>query len=157
MPEVAPVEHVFRGMAWPPSSSLVLETSGIHAFDTGGAIVLQRALAEARRQGCEVTIEGLRSEYAQLMSLVSANWSAVAEGGGAPAHSIGPGGLHAAALHDKHHVLPYFSKNREGFMEAMKHAVVINGAFFNQQRMMRPYLRNAFSTNRTVREWSLTG
>ncbi|MBI4003191.1 MAG: ABC transporter permease, partial [Nitrospira defluvii] len=78
MPEVAPVEQVLRRMAWPRSGALVLETSGIHAFDTGGAVVLQRTLTEARRRGCEVTIEGLRSEYAQLMSLVSSNWSAIA-------------------------------------------------------------------------------
>lgn len=78
MPDLAPVEHIFREMAWPRNDSLVLEASGIHAFDTGGAVVLERALTEARRQGCEITIEGLRAEYAQLMSLVSANWSAVA-------------------------------------------------------------------------------
>ena len=78
MADVAPVERALRVMAWPSAGSLRFETSGIQAFDTGGAVVLQRTLAEARRQGCEVTIEGLRSEYAQLMSLVASNWSAVA-------------------------------------------------------------------------------
>ena len=78
MPDMAPVEQVLRGMAWPRREALVFEASGIQAFDTGGAVLLQRTLDEARRQGCEVTIEGLRSEYGQLMSLVSANWSAIA-------------------------------------------------------------------------------
>jgi phospholipid/cholesterol/gamma-HCH transport system permease protein len=77
MPDVAPVEQVLRGMAWPRSGSLRFDTSGIQAFDTGGAVVLHRARDEARRRGCDVTIEGLRSEYAQLMELVSSNRSAV--------------------------------------------------------------------------------
>ena len=77
MPDVAPVERALRGMVWPARSVLVFEASGIEAFDTGGAVVLYRALMEARRQGCEVSIEGLRPDYAQLMSLVSSNWAAM--------------------------------------------------------------------------------
>jgi phospholipid/cholesterol/gamma-HCH transport system permease protein len=77
MPDVAPVERALRGMVWPARSALVFEASGIEAFDTGGAVVLYRALMEARRQGCEVSIEGLRPDYAQLMSLVSSNWAAM--------------------------------------------------------------------------------
>jgi phospholipid/cholesterol/gamma-HCH transport system permease protein len=38
---------------------------------------LYRALMEARRQGCEVSIEGLRPDYVQLMNLVSSNWGAI--------------------------------------------------------------------------------
>jgi ABC-type transporter Mla MlaB component len=74
MPDVAPVERALRRMAWPARSALVFEASGIEAFDTGGAVVLYRALMEARRQGCEVSIQGLRPDYAQLMSLVSSHW-----------------------------------------------------------------------------------
>lgn len=77
MPDVAPVERALRGMAWPARNPLVFETSGIEAFDTGGAVVLYRALMDARRQGCEVSIEGLRPDYAQLMSLVSSHWAAM--------------------------------------------------------------------------------
>ena len=77
MPDVAPVERALRGMVWPARSVLVFEASGIEAFDTGGAVVLYRALMEARRQGCEVSIEGLRPDYAQLMNLVSSNWGAI--------------------------------------------------------------------------------
>jgi phospholipid/cholesterol/gamma-HCH transport system permease protein len=64
-------------MEWPAGGALRVEGSGIAAFDTGGAVVLSRAVMEARRRGCEVTIEGLRAEHAQLMSLVSANWNAM--------------------------------------------------------------------------------
>ncbi len=77
MSDVASVERVLTGMDWPAGGSLRFEGSGIHAFDTGGAVVLSRAVMEARRHGCSVTVEGLRSEYAQLMSLVSSNWSAM--------------------------------------------------------------------------------
>jgi phospholipid/cholesterol/gamma-HCH transport system permease protein len=77
MPDVAPVERALRGMVWPARSALVFEASGIEAFDTGGAVVLYRALMEARRQGCEVSIQGLRPDYAQLMSLVSSHWAAM--------------------------------------------------------------------------------
>lgn len=77
MSDVAPVDHALKGMAWPARSALVFDTSGIEAFDTGGAVVLFRALMEAKRLGCEVSIEGLRSDYAQLMSLVSSNWEAI--------------------------------------------------------------------------------
>ncbi len=78
MPDIAPVEQALRGSFWTQHGALVLETSDIHAFDTGGAVVLQRFLTEARRGGCEVTIQGLRSEYAQLLSLVASNWGAIA-------------------------------------------------------------------------------
>lgn len=77
MSDVAAVEPVLKGMAWPAGGSLRFEASGIQAFDTGGAVVLSRALMEARARGCEVTVEGLRSEYEQLMSLVTSNWSAI--------------------------------------------------------------------------------
>ena len=53
---------------------------------------------------------------------------------------------HAAALYDKleYKVMPCFYKDREGFAEIMKHAIAVNGAFFNTQRMVGQYLRNAY-------------
>src|SRR5574340_700560 len=44
---VAQAERVLKTMAWPRNGSL--------PFDTSGAVVLYRALTEARQQGCEVT------------------------------------------------------------------------------------------------------
>ncbi|MBX3345676.1 MAG: ABC transporter permease [Nitrospira sp.] len=73
--EVGRVERVLAVMDWPAGGAFRFEGSGIAAFDTGGAVVLSRAVMDARLRGCEVTVEGLRSEYLQLMSLVSANWS----------------------------------------------------------------------------------
>jgi starch phosphorylase len=53
---------------------------------------------------------------------------------------------HAAALYDKleQQVLPCFYNDRERFIEIMKHTIAINGAFFNTQRMVGQYLRNAY-------------
>lgn len=53
---------------------------------------------------------------------------------------------HAAALYDKleHKVMPCFYKERERFIDIMKHTIAINGAFFNTQRMVGQYLRNAY-------------
>ena len=53
---------------------------------------------------------------------------------------------HAAALYDKleQKVMPCFYREREGFIDIMKHAIAINGAFFNTQRMVGQYLRNAY-------------
>jgi starch phosphorylase len=63
-----------------------------------------------------------------------------------PTPSLDLEACHAAALYDKleHHVLPCFYQQREAFVEIMKHAIAINGAFFNTQRMVEQYLRNAY-------------
>jgi starch phosphorylase len=52
----------------------------------------------------------------------------------------------AAALYDKLEkaVLPCFYRERARFVEIMRHAIAFNGAFFNTQRMVWQYLRNAY-------------
>jgi len=40
--------------------------------------------------------------------------------------------------------LPCFYQERERFVEMMRHAVALNGAFFNTQRMVAQYLHNAY-------------
>lgn len=53
---------------------------------------------------------------------------------------------HAASLYDKleRKVLPCYYKDRERFIEIMRHAIALNGGFFNTQRMMAQYLHNAY-------------
>jgi starch phosphorylase len=53
---------------------------------------------------------------------------------------------HASALYDKleQKVLPCFYKDREHFIEIMRHAIALNGGFFNTQRMMAQYLHDAY-------------
>jgi starch phosphorylase len=53
---------------------------------------------------------------------------------------------HAAELYRKleEKVLPCFHKDRERFIEIMRHAIALNGAFFNTQRMVAQYLHDAY-------------
>jgi glycogen phosphorylase len=53
---------------------------------------------------------------------------------------------HAADLYRKleEKVLPCFYKEHERFVETMRHAIAMNGAFFNTQRMVAQYLHNAY-------------
>lgn len=53
---------------------------------------------------------------------------------------------HAAELYRKlrEKVLPCFYKERERFVEIMRHTIALNGAFFNTQRMVDQYLHNAY-------------
>jgi starch phosphorylase len=52
----------------------------------------------------------------------------------------------AAALYEKlaQVVVPLFYGNRQGFINVMRHAMAINGSFFNTQRMMQQYVVKAY-------------
>jgi len=41
-------------------------------------------------------------------------------------------------------VIPLFYKNRDGFIDVMKHAIAQNGSFFNTQRMIQEYSKKAY-------------
>jgi starch phosphorylase len=58
---------------------------------------------------------------------------------------------HAAELCRKleEKVLPCFYKDRERFIEIMRHAIALNGAFFNTQRMVAQYLHDAYRLGQT--------
>ena len=58
---------------------------------------------------------------------------------------------HAAELYRKleEKVLPCFYKDRERFIEIMRHAIALNGAFFNTQRMVAQYLHDAYRLGQT--------
>ena len=45
--------------------------------------------------------------------------------------------------------LPCFYKDRERFIEIMRHAIALNGAFFNTQRMVAQYLHDAYRLGQT--------
>jgi starch phosphorylase len=55
-------------------------------------------------------------------------------------------GCHAVELYRKleEMVLPCFYKEHERFVEIMRHAIALNGAFFNSQRMVAQYLHDAY-------------
>jgi len=58
----------------------------------------------------------------------------------------GMDGCHAVELYRKleEKVLPCFYKEHERFVEIMRHAIALNGAFFNTQRMVAQYLHDAY-------------
>jgi starch phosphorylase len=57
---------------------------------------------------------------------------------------------HAAALYDKleRKVVPCFYLERERFIEIMRHAIAMNGGFFNTHRMMTQYMHDAYRITR---------
>lgn len=52
----------------------------------------------------------------------------------------------AAALYDRleHDVIPLFYGGRDGFTSVMRHAIALNGSFFNTQRMLQQYVVKAY-------------
>ena len=58
----------------------------------------------------------------------------------------GDGVSAAASLYEtlEHVILPLFYKNRAGFIDIMRHAISLNGSFFNTQRMVQQYVVKAY-------------
>ena len=52
----------------------------------------------------------------------------------------------ARSLYDKLEsvILPLYYKEPEAFAKVMREAIAINGSFFNTQRMLMQYVRNAY-------------
>jgi len=52
----------------------------------------------------------------------------------------------AASLYDKlgQVIVPLFYGGREGFISVMRHAIALNGSFFNTQRMLQQYVVKAY-------------
>ena len=52
----------------------------------------------------------------------------------------------AASLYDKleHVILPFFYRQRERFIEVMRHTIALNGSFFHTQRMVQEYVLHAY-------------
>ena len=53
----------------------------------------------------------------------------------------------AASLYDKLErvVVPLFYRDRDRFIDVMRHAIALNGSFFNTQRMVLQYVTKAYS------------
>jgi starch phosphorylase len=52
----------------------------------------------------------------------------------------------AESLYDKLErlILPAYCKNRDRFIDVMRHAISLNGSFFNTQRMVQQYVVKAY-------------
>ncbi len=61
-------------------------------------------------------------------------------------NQAGRSGQDAVALYDKleHGILPLFYGNRDRFIDVMRHAISLNGSFFNTQRMIQQYVVKAY-------------
>lgn len=62
----------------------------------------------------------------------------------------------AASLADKleYVVLPMYYRLPEAYAEVMRHAIALNGSFFNAQRMVTQYLQNAYlPADRSAEHW----
>jgi starch phosphorylase len=44
----------------------------------------------------------------------------------------------------EHVVIPLFREKRDRFIDVMRHAIALNGSFFNTQRMLQQYVLNAY-------------
>jgi phospholipid/cholesterol/gamma-HCH transport system permease protein len=53
-------------------------------MDTGGAVVLHRLVMQLRHDGRQVSLDGLRPEFAEILAMVSSNWNRI----GLPATTI---------------------------------------------------------------------
>ena len=71
------LERELVSLSWPRSRELVCEAGHVTAMDTGGAVLLYRTVLQLRRQGRQVSVEGLRAEFAELLRMVSANWDRI--------------------------------------------------------------------------------
>jgi len=71
-------------------------------------------------------------------------WSIGADGKG-PAE-VSDRQKDAASLYEKLEslILPMFYRDRDRFIEIMRHAIGLNGSFFNTQRMIQQYIVNAY-------------
>jgi glycogen phosphorylase len=60
----------------------------------------------------------------------------------------------ATSLYDKleHVVLPLFHQDHDGFIDIMRHAIALNGSFFNSHRMVEEYVLKAYDPLRNQSE-----
>jgi glycogen phosphorylase len=70
-------------------------------------------------------------------------WSIGSKGSGA---AVGDRAGDASALYDKLEqvVAPLFYRDRNGFIDVMRHAIALNGSFFNTHRMLQQYVLKAY-------------
>ena len=77
IPYLTMLNEVLTKIQWPAGGGLVWDVVNIRAMDTGGAVVLHRTLTQLRHEGRQISVEGLRPEFEELLQVVSSNWSQV--------------------------------------------------------------------------------
>lgn len=79
LPNLAELERQEGVLRWPDAPSFVCDASQITAMDTGGALLLQQSIMQARDRGQKTSLQGLRPEFAELLRLVETQWSKVGQ------------------------------------------------------------------------------
>ena len=77
IPNLTALSRALTAVRWPRTPELTCDASRITAMDTGGAAVLHRLVMRLRREGRHVSIDGLRPEFADILTMVSSNWNRI--------------------------------------------------------------------------------
>lgn len=71
------LEQQIARCSWPEEATLVCDASNVSGMDTGGAVLLQGTLDTLKRKGRQVALQGLQPDFAQLLNMVSLNWTSI--------------------------------------------------------------------------------
>ena len=77
IPHVAALSRALAAVRWPPTPELPCDATHITAMDTGGAVLLHRLVIQLRQGGRRVSIEGLRPEFSEILTMVASNWNRI--------------------------------------------------------------------------------
>jgi len=69
---IADLDQRLAEVDWPQSGEIIVDGSGITALDTSGAWLLHRTVRQRAARGCVVRVQGLRTEFAALLQLLTA-------------------------------------------------------------------------------------
>ena len=75
LPNLSQLERRGQTLRWPTTSTVLYDAGDVTAMDTGGALLLQRCIDGSRRKGHQTALQGLKPEFAELLSKVEAQWA----------------------------------------------------------------------------------
>ncbi|MBH0185270.1 MAG: STAS domain-containing protein, partial [Nitrospira sp.] len=75
LPNVTELERRSGTLRWPDVSEVACDAGEVTAMDTGGALVLYRSIERLRRAGQNVSLHGLKPEFAELVRLIETSTS----------------------------------------------------------------------------------
>jgi phospholipid/cholesterol/gamma-HCH transport system permease protein len=77
IPHLAALSGALAAVRWPRTPELACDATHLTAMDTGGAVLLHRLVMQLRQGGRHVSIEGLRPEFSDILTMVSSNWNRI--------------------------------------------------------------------------------
>jgi phospholipid/cholesterol/gamma-HCH transport system permease protein len=70
LPNLAELERDGRLLRWPDVPRVVYDVAEVTAMDTGGALLLHQSIASVRDAGRQVSLQGLKPEFEQVLGLI---------------------------------------------------------------------------------------